>query len=200
MRWRCATAMPFTLKKPLIASGKLYIHYSSEPSVSRELKQILSIHTTLNQKNIWCLFLWHRPVSEASEENICTHISSHFPVHSSSFEHWVGYTLICSCASRASVTQQWNLKTGEECREFLQSRSSNSSPMEGCKDLKHAVACLKEKSRPHKEVQDKPPQQKLEISTNGNVRKVLMPGLMEVKIWLAHWTKIPTVQLREPML
>lgn len=63
-----------------------------------------------------------------------------------------------------------------------------------CKDLKHAVACLKEQSRPQKNLQDKPPQQKLEISTDSNVRTVLIPGLMEVKIWLAHWTKIPTVQ------
>lgn len=124
----CATAKPSTLEKPQIAFWWLNMQYCFELSTPREWKQTLSIHTTLNRKSIWCLFLWHRPVLEASEENMCRHISSHSSlVHSSSFQQLAAYRLICSRAP-ASDRLLWNLEIVEECMAFVCSRSGNGSP------------------------------------------------------------------------
>ena len=125
----CATAKHSTLKKPWITFWWLNMQYCFELSAPREWKQTLSIHTTLKHKSIRCLFLWHRPVLEASEENMCMHVSSHsLLVYSSSFQQLAAYRLICSHA-RASDTLLWNLETVEGCTAFVRSRSGNGFPM-----------------------------------------------------------------------
>lgn len=134
-------------KKPWIAFWCLNMQYCFELSAPRECTQTLSIHTTLNRKSIHCFFfLRQRPGLEASEENMCTHVSSHSSlVPSSSFQQLAAYRLVCSCAP-ASDTLLWSLETVEERTAFVHSRSGHSSPMgwgqqENCQGL-DSLSCF----------------------------------------------------------
>lgn len=143
----CATAKPSTFKKALNSIlvpeyAVLLWAFSSQ----RVHTNPLHPYNTQPQEHPLLFFLRQRPGLEASEENMCTHVSSHSSlVPSSSFQQLAAYRLVCSCAP-ASDTLLWSLETVEERTAFVHSRSGHSSPMgrgqqENCQGL-DSLSCF----------------------------------------------------------